>query len=69
MITVLTGGFELSDGHDRDFLVWDSQVMKDWDKLELAKEKVSTNFPNNIQPLRTSVIKNWVTSLTFECKE
>ena len=69
VLNFILGGFALSDEHDRDFQVWSSQVMKNWDKLELAKEKVSTNFPDNIQPLRTSVIRNWVTSLTFECTD
>ena len=65
-LAFLLGGFELSDEHDRDYLVWSHQTVKDWDKLELAKESVNTNFPDNIQPLRTSVIQSWVTSVTFE---
>jgi len=66
ILTILLGGFDLSDEHDRDYLVWSHQTVKDWDKLELAKEAVNTNFPDNIQPLRTSVIQSWVTSVTFE---
>ena len=69
ILSVVLGGFELSDEHERDYLVWDDKMVKDWDKLELAKEKVNTNFPGEIQPLRTSVITDWVTSVTFECTD
>ena len=67
--TFVLGGFDLSDEHDRDYLVWDSSMVKEWDMLELGREKVQTNYPNGIQPLRTSVIDDWVTSVTFECTD
>ncbi|CAI2362894.1 unnamed protein product [Moneuplotes crassus] len=65
---IALGGFELSDEHDRDYMVWDSIQMKNWDMLELSKEAVQTNYAGGIQPLRTTSIDKWTTSITFECK-
>ena len=67
-LCVVLGGFELSDEHDRDYLVWDDKLVKEWDMLELGKERIQTNYAGGIQPLRTTTIDDWTTSITFECK-
>jgi len=61
------GGFNMTDDHNRNFLIWNSKQVKEWDMLELANEKVQTNYENGLQPLRTTTKFDWYTSVTFEC--
>jgi len=68
-LCIALGGFELSEETDRDYLIWDSKPAKDWDKYELAKEVIQTNYPNGLQPLRTTFTRDWYTTLMFECKD
>lgn len=67
VLAFIFGGFKITEDNNRDYLVWSSQLVKDWDMLELAKEAVQTNYADGIQPLRTTVMYSWVTSVTFEC--
>ena len=67
-LTIAFGGFTMSADHDRTFLVWSAKQVKEWDMLELASEKVQTNYPNGIQPLRTTVMRKWATSITYDCE-
>jgi predicted RND superfamily exporter protein len=69
VLCIALGGFELSEEHSRDYLVWDSKIVQEWDMYELAKEAIQTNYANGIQPLRTTVMDTWVTSVTFECSD
>jgi len=67
IISFVLGGFDMSEDHQRNFLLWNSKQVKEWDMLELANEKVQTNYANGLQPLRTTTKFDWYTSVTFEC--
>jgi len=69
VICIALGGFELTDETTRDYLLWDSSLVQDWDKFELAKEALQTNYPDEVQPLRVSTEDTWTTSITFECSD
>lgn len=69
ILTVALGGFDLADQGNRDYLIWDAKEVEEYDMLELTKEKIQTNYPNGIQPLRTTSMQEWTTSVMFECKD
>jgi hypothetical protein len=66
VIAIALGGFELSEDHERNYMIWSSKQVQEWDMLELAIEKVQTNYPDGVQPLRTTIMNDWTTSVTFE---
>jgi hypothetical protein len=66
ILCIVLGGFEMAEDHDREVMIWSSKQVQEWDMLELAKEKVQTNYPDGVQPLRTTVMRKWLTSVTFE---
>lgn len=66
IITIATGSMENTPEHRRDFLVWDSTPVKEYDMQYLAEEKVQTNYPGGVQPLRSTTNEISTTFLIYQ---
>ena len=67
VVALALGAGTLSPNNTRDYLVWSDKKVKEYDMIELATEKLVTDYPNSIQPLRSLTNDEWTTSVTFEC--
>ena len=67
VFAIAFGAGQISEGGEREYYVWSDKKVKDFDMLELATEKLVTDYPNGLQPVRTYVYGEWATSVTFEC--
>jgi hypothetical protein len=64
-----TNAMQNSEEHRRDYLVWSSKLVQQYDMQYLAEEKVQTNYPNGIQPLRTTTNEVFTTFIIYECHD
>ena len=65
-VVIRTNATNLDDAHYRDYLVWGDPIVNNFDLMVLASEDVQTDYPNDLQPLRTTVENRYTTSLLFE---
>ena len=69
IIVFITGISTLNEFYYRDFLVWDSKQVQEFDAERLSVEAIQTNYPGGIQPLRIINNEFEETYLAFELEE
>ena len=66
VIVYVTGATTLTDSYYRDYLVWGSKLVNDYDLLVLTQKEVENNYSGGYQPLRTTKENAYLTFLLFE---
>ena len=69
LVVFITGVVIPAEAYYRDFLVWDSKQVKEYDAHRLSIEAVQTNYDDGIQPLRITENEAERTYITFEPEE
>jgi len=68
-IVFLTGVAKLEEAYYRDYFVWSSKQMKDFDAERLTVQAVQTNYDDEIQPLRITENERERTYIIYELDE
>ena len=66
-VVIYTKADALDNAHYRDYLVLGDPIVNNFDLMVLASEDAQTDYPDHLQPLRTTVENIYTTSLLFEC--
>jgi hypothetical protein len=66
LTAIVTGSMNLTDEHYRDYLVWENEIVQEFDMMALTEEKIQTNYADGIQPLRTTTNYEYTTSIMYE---